>query len=86
MTNASRFQGIRILALGVLLPATSWAQKRPPVSEQIAKIYGLDSFSQIEGIRYTFNVEGALKLSRTWVWEPKADQVSAEPRVGRAYA
>jgi len=79
MTNARRIPAIRFLLLGVLvLPATSSAQNRPPIAEQIAKTYGLDSFSQIERIRYTFNAEGALKLSRTWVWEPKTDQVSYE--------
>jgi hypothetical protein len=80
MTNARRSAVIRLLVLGVLaLAATSWAQKRSPISEQIAKTYGLDSFGQIEGIRYTFNADlGKLKLSRTWVWEPKADQVSYE--------
>jgi hypothetical protein len=79
MTNTSRVPVIRLLVVGVLvLAATSWAQKRPPISEQIAKTYGLDSFSQIEQIRYTFNAEGALKVSRTWVWEPKANQVSYE--------
>jgi hypothetical protein len=79
MTNASRFPMIRLLFLGVLvLAVTSWAQKSPPISEQIAKTYGLDSFGQIEAIRYTFNAKGALNLSRTWVWEPKTDQVSYE--------
>jgi hypothetical protein len=80
MTHASRFTMIRLLILGVLVPAaTSWAQERPPIAEQIAKTYGLDSFGQVEGIRYTFNADfGAFKLSRTWVWEPKADQVSYE--------
>ena len=78
MTSASRVWVIRLLVLGVLvLAATSWAQKRPPISEQIAKIYGLDSFSQIERIRYTFNAP-ELNLSRTWVWEPKTNQVSYE--------
>jgi hypothetical protein len=67
------------LVLGVLaLAATSWAQNRPSVAEQIAKVYGLDSFSQIEQIRYTFNAEGAFKVSRTWVWEPKTNRVSYE--------
>jgi hypothetical protein len=43
----------------------------------MAKTYGLDSFGQIEAIRYMFNVNlGALKLSRTWVWEPQADRVA----------
>ena len=78
MTNASCVPVIGLLLLGgVILPAPSWAQQRPPIAEQIAKTYGLDSFGQIEGIRYTFNI-GGLNLSRTWVWEPKTDQVSYE--------
>jgi hypothetical protein len=76
MTSARCLPSVCLLVLVVLLhAATSWAQK-PPIAEQIAKAYGLDSFGQIEQIRYTFNAEGALKLSRTWVWEPKTNQVS----------
>ena len=80
MTNASRVTSMGILAFGVLvLVATSWAQTLPPIAEQMAKTYGLDSFGQIEAIRYTFNLElGARKLSRAWVWEPKADRISYE--------
>jgi len=79
MIHASRVFVIRLLVFGVLMfAASSLAQERTPVSEQIAKTYGLDSFGQIEQIRYTFNAEGALKLSRTWIWEPKADRVSYE--------
>ena len=78
MTKASRVLVICLLLLGVLvLAATSWAQQRPPISEQIAKTYGLDSFSQIEQIRYTFSIP-EFNISRTWVWEPKTDQVSYE--------
>jgi hypothetical protein len=79
MTSASRATMIRLLAFGVLvLAATSWAQK-PPIAEQIAKTYGLDSFGQIEAIRYTFNIDlPGLKASRTWTWEPKADRVTYE--------
>ena len=78
MTHASRVAMMRLLAFGVLpLAATSWAQKRPPIAEQIAKTYGLDSFGQIEGIRYTFNLDfPGLKLSHTWEWQPKTGQVS----------
>src|SRR5579864_5229204 len=56
MTNASRAtMMIRLLAFGVLIfAATSWAQTRPPILEKIAKTYGIDSFGQIEAIRYTF--------------------------------
>jgi hypothetical protein len=80
MTKASRTTMIRLLAFGILvLAATSWAQKRPPIAEQIAKTHGLDSFGQIEGIRYTFHAEfPGVTLSRTWEWQPKTGQVSYE--------
>src|SRR5260370_12535826 len=69
-----------LLLFGVLVVAvTSCSQKRPPVAEQIAKTYGVDSFGQIDAIRYTFNVEfPGVNLSRSWVWEPKTGQVSYE--------
>ena len=80
MTNLSRLDVIRLFAFSMLLlllPATSWAQQRPPIAEQMAKTYGLDAFGQIEGIRYGFNAElGDLKLSRKWEWNPKTDTVS----------
>ena len=82
MTNLSRLDVIRLFAFSMLLlilPATSWAQQRPPIAEQMAKTYGLDSFGQIEGIRYTFNAERpGGELSRTWEWNPKTDTVSYE--------
>jgi hypothetical protein len=81
MTSASRATMIRLSAFGLLvLAATSWAQ-RPPIADQIAKTYGLDSFGQIEAIRYTFNIDfPGLKASRTWTWEPKADRVTYEAK------
>ncbi len=84
MTNSSRvITIIRAVASGVLvlvLAATSWAQSRPPILEQIAKTYGLDSFGQIDAIRYTWNGEipGLFKLSHAWEWEPKTGKVSYE--------
>src|SRR6266705_1879421 len=80
MTNSARFTSIRRLFLGLLILAgTSQAQTRPPIAEQLAKTYGLDSFGQIEAIRYTFNIElHGLNLSRSWAWEPKTGQVSYE--------
>jgi len=72
------------LFLATLVLATpSWAQTRPLVVEQLAKTYGLDSYGQIEAVRYTFNLElPALKvnLSRTWTWEPKTGQVTYESK------
>ena len=82
MTKLSRLDVIRLFALGMLpliLPATSWAQQLPPIAERMAKAYGLDSFGQIESIRYTFDAElPGVKLSRKWEWNPKTDTVSYE--------
>jgi hypothetical protein len=63
----------------LLLPATSWAGELPPVAEQTAKVFGLDSFGQIEGIRFTFNAEiPGVKVWRKWEWNPQTDTVSYE--------
>jgi hypothetical protein len=82
MTTYSRLDGLALFGVSALLlipAAPSWAQQRPPISEQIAETYGLDSFGQIEELRYTFNAAfGEVKLSRTWVWEPKVDRVAYE--------
>jgi hypothetical protein len=65
----------------LVLAATSGAQTRPPIAEQIAKANGLDSFGQIEAIRYTFHASfPGVNISRSWVWEPKTNQVSYEAK------
>jgi hypothetical protein len=81
MTNLGRLDVIRLLAFFMLLilPATSEAQQLPPIAEQMAETYGLDSFGQVEGIRYTFNLEfPGVKRSHKWEWNPKTDTVSYE--------
>ena len=81
MTILSQLHVSRLLAFGLLLilPATAGAQQRPPILEKITKTYGLESFGQIEAIRYTFNAEtSGFNVSRTWIWEPKTDQVTYE--------
>lgn len=63
----------------LMLATTSWAQQRPPIVEKVAKAYGLDSYGQIDAIRYTFNLEVPalkLKLSHAWEWEPKTGKVT----------
>jgi hypothetical protein len=80
-SEMSRLVVIRLLAFSMLLilPATSGAQQSPPIAEQIAKAYGLDSFGQIEAIRYTWNAEfPGGKVSHKWEWSPKTDTVSYE--------
>ena len=81
MSSLSRRDAIRHLAIGLLLtvPATSEAQQLPPIAEKLAKTYGIDSFGQVEAIRYTFNAQlPGVDLSRSWIWEPKTDQVTYE--------
>ena len=82
MTNFRQLDVIRFLAFSALLlapSAMSWAQQRPPIAEKMVKTFGLDSFGQVEGIRYTFNVErpGA-NVARSWEWDPKTDTVTYE--------
>jgi hypothetical protein len=70
---------IRFLVFGVLiLASTASAETRSSIAEQIAKAYGLDSYDQVEAIRYTFNIRGAISVTRSWVWEPKTGQISYE--------
>jgi hypothetical protein len=91
MANSSRPNLIRLLAFAMsalVVPAIAGAGQLPPAAEQMAKTYGLDSWGQIEGLRYTWNVElpgavkpfdggsGTIKISRTWEWEPKTGQVT----------
>jgi hypothetical protein len=81
MRNARRFTTIGLLLSGVVVVASnSQAQNRAPILEQIAKTYGIESFGQIEAIRYTWNGEipGLFKVAHTWEWEPKAGRVSYE--------
>lgn len=84
MTKLTRFTAICWLFVGMLSILTaSHAQTRPAVVEQLAKTYGLDSYGQIDAVRYTFNLDlPALKLTlaRTWTWEPKTGQVTYETK------
>jgi hypothetical protein len=82
MTKLSRATTICWLSIGLLVFATtSRAQTRPAIAKQIADTYCLDSFEQVEAIRYTFHLEApGHNLSRSWVWEPKTDQISYESK------
>jgi hypothetical protein len=81
MTKLGRSMTIRLLVFAVLVLAIpSSAQQRAPIIEQIAKAYGIDSWNQIQAIRYTWNGEipGVFKLSHSWEWEPKTNKVTFE--------
>jgi hypothetical protein len=82
MTSLGRLAVIRISAFSILLvlPTISGAQQRPPILEKVAKTYGLDSWDQIQAIRYTWSLEipGVLNLSHRWEWEPKTGKITYE--------
>ena len=84
MKKSTRFATMSWLFFATLgLAGAIAAQTRPPVIEQLAKTYGLDSYGQIDAVRYTFNIDlPALKLnlSRSWEWEPKTGQVTYESK------
>lgn len=83
MKNRSRASAIGLLlGLVLFLSPTSIAQNRAPILEKIAKTYGIDSFGQIEAVRYTWNGEipGLFKTSHVWEWEPKTNKVTFETK------
>ena len=79
MRNLSRVALAHAVAFSVLLilPVAAGAQQLPPVAKQMAKTFGLDSFGQVEAIRYTFAIPGLIP-ARTWEWHPKTDTVNYE--------
>jgi hypothetical protein len=77
MKNSSRLAVIQAFGVLLVLPAASGAQELPAAAKQMAKVYGLDTFGQVEAIRYTFSIPD-FKLLRTWEWQPKTDTVSYE--------
>lgn len=80
MTKSGRATVIGLLLLGVLVAgAVSCSKKHSPVAEEIAKVYGLDSYGDVDAIRYTFTLEvPGVNVSRSWVWQPKTGQVTYE--------
>ena len=69
----------RLSVLLLAIPVTSGAQQHSPIAEQLAKTFGLDSFGQLEAIRYTWNAQfPGVNVAHSWVWEPKTSRVSFE--------
>jgi hypothetical protein len=81
MTTLRRLDVIRLVTFSMLLliAITACSKRRPVAVEQLAKTYGINSFDQVDALRYTFNVQFPnVTLARSWVWEPKTGQVSYE--------
>jgi len=75
----SRLHLFFLLAFSALLalPTTSKAADTV-TAQEVAKTFGIDSFSQIEGMRYTWNLElpNGQTISNKWEWSPKTNTVS----------
>src|SRR5215467_10653059 len=82
MTKSRRSTTMLCLAFGMLaLAAPAGAQSRPPISDEIAKAYGLGGYGKIEAIRFTLNIEApGFKLSRSWDWQIKTGRVVYETK------
>jgi len=94
MSKLDRLNPLWILVFGMLVIATTSCTHNSPSNsepaasqpaaakisaEQLAKAYGLDSFGQVEAIRYTWNAQfPGVNVSRVWTWEPKTNRVSYE--------
>ncbi len=81
MNNSSRVMTIGLMGFWVVvLVATSWAQTRAPLLDQVAKSYGIDSWDKVDAIRYTWNADipGLFKATHKWEWEPKTGKISYE--------
>ena len=83
MTYLRRLAALLPFSVLFVAPGISGAQQLPPIAEQMAKTYGLDSFDQVEAIRYTFSATGIPRPPgfippRRWEWKPKTDTVTYE--------
>ena len=78
MTNAG-FKIAFVLLLTVNMTACAGHNKehRMTTRQHIAESYGLQHFSEVEKIQYTFNIKlGEKLISRFWIWEPRLDRVT----------
>jgi hypothetical protein len=84
MANSNRPKWIRLFTftmVALAVAATARAGEVPPAAQEMAKTYGLDSFGQIEAIRYTFNIEfPGVKVVRSWEWEPKTGKITYDSK------
>jgi hypothetical protein len=75
----TRFKIAVVLLLAAGLTACAGHNKKHSMAARqlIAESYGLQHFSEVDKIQYTFNVKlGEKHISRFWIWEPRLDRVT----------
>jgi len=58
------------------------------IAHQIAEAHGLNNFSEVEEIQFTFNVkvQDSVRTSRAWTWKPQTDEIRlTEGDISRSY-
>jgi len=66
-----------LLSFSITACAGIGKEQGMPVRQRIAESYGLQYFSKVEKIQYTFNVKiGEKQIRRFWIWEPLLDRVT----------
>ncbi|UCD77969.1 MAG: hypothetical protein JSW26_21550 [Desulfobacterales bacterium] len=78
MKLSGKYLLLPLLATGILACAGPDVQpSEMTVRQRIGNSYGVQYFSQIEQIQYTFNLKiGERQISRFWIWEPKINRVT----------
>lgn len=68
---------IALVALAILAAPVVAVATSGDVRQQVATVYGLDGWDQVEEIRYTFNLTaGEREARRAWIWRPKDKRVT----------
>ena len=78
MKLLARFRLIPLLIIGLIACAGHDMQtSEMTIRQHIGNSYGVQYFSRVEQIQYTFNVkDGEKQISRFWIWEPKINRVT----------
>ncbi|MGD9324885.1 MAG: hypothetical protein PVG26_12725, partial [Desulfobacterales bacterium] len=68
---------VLLLTIGITACASRSKENPTTTRQLIAESYGLQHFSEVEKIQYTFNAKlGEKLISRFWIWEPRLDRVT----------
>ena len=77
MNSGFKIAVVLLLAVGITSCAGRSKEHITTARQLIAESYGLQHFSEVEKIQYTFNVKlGEKLISRFWIWEPRLDRVT----------
>jgi hypothetical protein len=73
-----KFVVIPMLIFGIIAGCSTPQPSAPKdIRHRLAEAYGSESFSRVEVLEYTFNVQiGEKQIRRSWIWWPQVNQVT----------